>query len=205
MKNRVQSQINRIANEARGRYQAWLDGARSQTEQVAGRVRDGKKPVRTLSRLGVKLTDVSHRTTAKVLKQQTTMVEHQIDALAGRLRNVAHADSIVGLVRDQVRMIPDNASQFMSDTRATFSIVAGAGGEVRKIIGTTVSELRGASPAAASKGRKKKAKAKTKIKTKTKAKRVKVKPAASSPAKARPAKARTAKVVTTPKAESKAA
>ncbi len=180
MNSRVESSINRIAEQARGRYAAWLDSARTQTEQAAGRVRKGKKPVKTLSRLGVKLSDVSHRTTTKVLKQQTKMVENQIDAFAGRLKTAAHAETIGDLVRGQIRLIPENTSQFVSDSRAALSIVAEAGSEIRQLIAGSVSELRGqsetrtrtAKPAA-------KKPAAKKAKTKTRAK-VKAKPAAKA-------------------------
>lgn len=169
MNPRVESSINRIANQARGRYAAWLDSARSQTAQAAGRVSKGKKPVKTLSRLSVKLSTVSHRTTTKVLKQQTKMVEHQIDALAGRLRTAAHAETIGDLVRGQIRLIPENTSQFVNDSRAAFSIVADAGSQVRQLIAGTVAELRGRT-AARPKPTAPKAKTKTKTKTKPAAK-----------------------------------
>lgn len=163
MNPRVESSINRIADQARDRYAAILDGARSQTEQAAGRVRKGKKPVKTLSRLGVKVTNVSHRATTKVLKQQTKMVENQIDALAGRLRTAAHAETIRDLVKGQIRLIPENTAQFVSDSRAALTIVAEAGGEIREILAETVSELRGRAvetPKKAKPAAKKKAKSK---------------------------------------------
>jgi len=142
MNPRVEKSINRIASEARDRYQAWLDGARSQTEQAAGRVKKGKKSVKTLSQLGVKLTGVSHRATSKVLRQQAKLVEHQIDAFASRLTTAARADGLVDLLRGQLRLVPENASLFVSDTRDTLAIVAGAGGEMRDILVGTVTDVR---------------------------------------------------------------
>ena len=170
MSPRVERPINRIANQARGRYETWLDSARRQTIGAAGRVRDGKKPVKTLSSLGVKLSGVSHRTTSKVLKQQARMVEHQLDAFARRLKSAAEADNVRDLVRTQLRLIPENASQIVTDTRDTLSIVAGAGTEVRELIAGTVAELRGKAPVAAAKKARAAAK-KTKTSKKTKASR----------------------------------
>ena len=206
MNPRIENSFNRITDQARDRYAAWLKSARNQTEQVAGQVRKGKRPVKTLSQLGIRLTGLSHRTTTKVLKQQTRLVEHQIDALAGRIRSAAHAESVRELVRVQVQLIPENASQFVTDTRAALSIVADAGTEVREILGGTISELRGkaeapAAPKAAPKAKKKKTvktKAKTPVKAKTPAK-------AKTPVKAKtPAKAK-ARPVARPKAEPKPA
>jgi hypothetical protein len=207
MNPRVESSINRIAEQARSRYAAMLGSARNQTEQAAGRIRDGKKPVKALSRLGVKLTDVSHRATAKVLKQQTTLVENQMDALAARLRTAANADNVRDLVRDQIRLIPANASQFLTDTRASLAIVAEAGGEVRQLLTGTVSDLRGRgkTPAKAAKSTVAKAKAKTrsakkvaaKATTKTKGRAKAKKSATTRPAAKTP--------VATPRTETKAA
>lgn len=150
MNSRIDVSIDRIADRARGQYQNFIHGARSQTEQVAGRVREGKKPVQTLSRLGVELTSISHRATTDIVKSQARMVENQMDALAGRLHNAAQADSIRGLVRDQIRLIPASAAQFVEDTRSTFTVVRQAGGEVRDLVAGTVAEIRkpAAKPAA---------------------------------------------------------
>ena len=188
MNPRLESSINRIAEQARIRYAAMLDAARSQTEQAAGLIRNGKKPVKTLSRFGVKLTDVSHRATAKVVKQQTALVEHQIDALASGLRVAANAEGLGDLVRGQFRRIPANASQLLTDSRATLSIVAEAGGEVRQLLAGTVAELRGGRKAP-KKASKKTAKASTaKPKAKAKAKiRAKASKKTSTRAKAKPA------------------
>lgn len=147
MNPRVERSVNRIASQARLRYLAMLGSARSQTAEVAGRVKNGKKPVKTLSRLGLKLSDVSHRTTAKVVKQQSALLENQIDALATGLRQASKARSLRELLRGQVRLIPGNAATLLNDSRQTVSIVAKAGGEVRNLLVDTVSEFRGAAPA----------------------------------------------------------
>lgn len=146
MNPRIENSINRIAEKARDRYQALLQDARSRTESAAGRVANGKKPVKTLTRLGLKLTATSHRTADKVLKQQTKMIENQIDAVVDRLTAAADANGVRNLVKTQFRMIPENAALFVSDTRAALGIVAGAGAEVRDLIRETAAELRGRKP-----------------------------------------------------------
>ncbi len=146
MKSQIENSISRIAEQARGRYFALLNGARSQTESVAGRVSKGKGPVKTVSKMGLKLTAVTHRTADKVLKQQTKMVENQIDAIATRLHAAATATDVRGLVSTQFKLIPVNASQFASDARDTISIVTSAGQEFGKLLKGTVAELRGKAP-----------------------------------------------------------
>ena len=162
MKLQIENSISRIAEQARGRYFALLKGARSQTENAAGRVSKGKGPVKTVSKMSLKLTAVTHRTADKVLKQQTRMVENQIDAVASRLKAAASATGVRDLVRAQIILIPENASRFASDARETLSIVTSAGQEVGKVLKGTVAELRGKAPAkkVASKVSKKKATAK---------------------------------------------
>jgi hypothetical protein len=149
MNSTIENSISRIAEKARGRYQAILMDARSRTEKAAGRVTQGKKPVKTFSKLGLKLTATSHRTADKVLKQQTKMVEHQIDAFAGRLAAAAEANGVRDLVKTQFRLIPKNAALLVNDTRAALGIFVGAGAEVRSLIKDTAEELRGRKPAAA--------------------------------------------------------
>lgn len=149
MKARLENSIGRIAEQARGRYTTALKNARSRTEKAADRVSDGKKSIKTLSKLSLKLTAVTHRTANKVLKQQTKMLGHQIDAFAGRLSAAAEATDIRSLIKTQFRMIPDNASLFANDTRSALGIVAGAGTEVRDLLKGTAQELRGTRKTAA--------------------------------------------------------
>lgn len=145
MNLQIENSISRIFDGAITRYQALLSGARQQTDKAAGRVIRGKKPVKTISKLSLQLSAVTHRTADKVLKQQAKMVEHQIDAFAGRLRAAAESRNLRDLVSTQIRLIPVNASQFVKDTRATLTIVAGAGSEVGDLVKNTVAQLRGVS------------------------------------------------------------
>ena len=94
---------------------------------------------------------VSHRTADNVLKQQAKLLENQIDAFAGRLSTAADATDVQDLVKTQFRMIPENASLFLTDARNALGIVAGAGTEVRDLLKGTVAELRGSKKTAAGK------------------------------------------------------
>jgi len=172
MNQQIENAISRIADQARGRYDELMRNARQMTEHAAGRVTRGKKPLKTISRMGLKITAVSHRTADKVLKQNTKLVEHQIDAVAGRLKAVADASNLRELVGTQIRLIPENASQIVSDTREAFSIVAGAGGEIRDIVVGTAAELRGKAPATRKPARKKAASPASKKASKKAAKKV---------------------------------
>jgi len=158
MNPQVENSISRIAEQARGRYQKALKIARIRTESAAARVTDGKKPVKTLSKLSLKLTAVTHRTADKVLKQQTKMLENQIDAFANGLSAAAGARDVRSLVKTPLRI--ENASLFVNDARSALGIVVGAGAEVRDLIKGTVLELRGSRKTAAKKASPKKSVAK---------------------------------------------
>jgi hypothetical protein len=182
MNPKLENTMSRIAEDARGRYTRLVKDARKRTESAAHRVARGKKPVQTITGLGLKLTAISHKTADQVLKQQTRIVELQIDAVAGRLKAVADARNIGELVRTQVRLIPANVSRLGADARDTFSIVAGAGLEVRDVFKGTIAELRGKKPAARKASRKtpaKKTARKTTRKTTAKAPKTRAKTAST--------------------------
>ena len=120
-----------------------ITGARKGTENAAGLVKKGKRPVKTLSKAGLKLTRLTHKTADGVLKQQTKMVENQLDGFAGSLHAAATASDLKSLVRKQIELAPQNASRWLEDTRSTFGIIAGAGKEVGGIVAVTIDELRG--------------------------------------------------------------
>ena len=155
MNPQIENSISRIFDQAQSRYSDMITGARRRTGKAAGKITKGKKPVKTLSKMGLKLTAVTHRTADKVLRRQVKTVEGQIDITAARLRTAADAGSIRQLVTDQVRMIPDNAALLAGNARETVSIVAAAGSEVRSILKNTVAEFRGTKPATKSSHRNK--------------------------------------------------
>ena len=148
MNLQIENKISDIADKARGRYEDAISAARKGTEKAAGRVSKGKKPVKAVSRFGVKLSGVSHRTANKLWKRQTKLVEDQMDALAGRLTAAANADDLRSLVRTQIDLLPGDASRIKDEAREAFGIVKDAGGEIRGIIKDTLNELRGNKPAA---------------------------------------------------------
>lgn len=166
----LENTMSRMAEQARGRYARLVKDARQRTEFAADRVALGKKPVKTLTGLGLKLTAISHKTADQVLRQQTRLVEHQIDAVAGRLKAAADARNLQELLRTQIRLIPQNVSRMAVDARDTLSIVANAGVEVRDVVKTTISELRSAARPAKKASRRKTAGRKTTAKGKRAAK-----------------------------------
>ncbi len=147
MNLQIETKISDIADKARGRYEDTISAARKGTEKAAGRVSKGKRPVKAISRFGVKLSGVSHRTVNKLWKRQTKLVEDQIDGLANRLKVAANADDLRNLVKTQIDLIPENASRIKTEAREAFDIVKGAGSEIRDIMKVTVGELRDGKPA----------------------------------------------------------
>ena len=148
MKLQIENSMSEIAQKARGRYEDVVKGARQGTEKAAGRVTRGKKPVKTISKFGIKLSGVSHRTANKLWRQQTKLIEGQIDAFAGRLKAAADAEDLGDLVETQIRLIPENTARLADDAREALKIVKGASGEIRELVKGTVAELRGQTPVA---------------------------------------------------------
>lgn len=146
MNAQIERSIDRIAEKARARYENALAGARRGTHRAAGRVTRGKKPVRTVSKFGVRLASASQRAAAQLIRQQTRLVEHQMDALSGRLRAAADAEDLREFLGTQIRLIPENASRFGTDARAALQIVTAAGGELAGLLRGTVAELKGEKP-----------------------------------------------------------
>jgi phasin family protein len=148
------------------------------------------------------------------LKQQTKMVETQIDAFASRLHAAAGATGLKDLVDTQVRLIPKHASRFVGDARETLNIIAGAGQEVGTLLKGTVAELRGVSKSVVKKATVKKATAKKATAKKAAAKAAPKKTTAKKVAAKKPAAKKAAPKTVAPKvtetvidviAESKAA
>ncbi|MDZ7768177.1 MAG: hypothetical protein U5K38_03405 [Woeseiaceae bacterium] len=143
MNPQLEASIDRIQDRARGRYQHLLEGARSRTEQAAGRIGGGKKPLNTLSNLSIKLSGVSHRTTDTLLRHNTKLLENQLDVIALRFSKAAEARSVRDLIGTQLGLVPEQVGRLATDTRASLGIVLKAGSEARELLKGTVSELRG--------------------------------------------------------------
>ncbi|MEX0709368.1 MAG: hypothetical protein WD078_15535 [Woeseia sp.] len=161
MNPQLEASIDRIQDRARGRYQHLLEGARSRTEQAAGRIGGGKKPLNTLSNLSIKLSGVSHRTTDTLLRHNTKLLENQLDVIALRFSKAAEARSVRDLIGTQLGLVPEQIGRLATDTRASLGIVLKAGSEARELLKGTVSELRGVRTTPARKPARKKAAKKT--------------------------------------------
>jgi hypothetical protein len=181
MKNRIQNAIDEIATEARGRYDELLKGARQTTRDAAKQVGKGKAPLQTVTRLGLELTAVGHRTADNALKHNKKFLINRMDALTERLRTAAGAECVRDLVKGQLKLFPENVAQFRKDTRGAVDIAVKAGGEVRELFAGTVAELKGDKPASRARPAKKKAKRTKSPSTKKKAARsTKAKPEKTS-------------------------
>ncbi len=146
MNLQIENSISEIADKVRDRYEDAVKSARQSTDQAAGRLTRRKKPIKTISRLGLKLSGVTHRTANKLWKQQTKLVESQIDAVAGRLKAAAEAADLRDLVQTQVRLFPENTARIAGQAREALGTVKGAGGEIAELVKGTVAELKGQKP-----------------------------------------------------------
>ncbi len=151
MNLQIENSISEIADKVRDRVEDAVNSARHNTDQAASQLTRRKKPVRTISRLGLKLSGVTHRTANKLWKQQTKLVESQIDAVAGRLKAASAAEDVRDLVQTQVRLFPENTALIAGQAREALGIVKDAGGEIAELVKGTVAELKGQKPIAKTK------------------------------------------------------
>lgn len=175
------------AERAREQAEQVVDGARSGARKVSKLADAGKKPVKMAAELGLKLTNISHKTTEKLVKQQATIVESEFDALANYFDDMAQSRDIRSLARVQLNVLPRFTRRALTNGRDTVTLISEAGGDVRSLVGKTIADLRQKSPVkrAAKKASAGAKKAKTAAKTtarKTKRKVTKATPKAAKAA-----------------------
>lgn len=156
MKSRIENTFSRAAESTRERVESVVDLTQNRVERAGELVESGSKPVRKLSAASLALTDISHKTAQKLLKQQAGYIEAGLQAAAARLKAAAHAQSVRELIATQRGYLPAAANRAYSNARDAYGIVADAAQDVRALAGNTVSELREtAKPAAKTASRKK--------------------------------------------------
>lgn len=139
--DRIEDGAEEIVAGARGGVRGLITSARRGGERAADAVVKGKKPLATLSGVGLKLSAVSHRTTDRVLKQQTALASNQLDLIARRFKAAAAATGLRDLVADQVRLTPEQFRRLGLDARQSLSIIAAGGVEARDVVRDGLSEL----------------------------------------------------------------
>ena len=141
--SQIEDGAETVARGARNGLEGLVTSARNGSQRAAETVARGKAPLAVLSGLGLKLSAVSHRTTDRVLKQQTALASNQIDLLAERLRLAASAESLRDLVSRQLRLTPEQFARLGRDARESLTIIANGGSEAREAIRGTIGELTG--------------------------------------------------------------
>lgn len=135
------------AERAREQAEQVVDGARSGARKVSKLADAGKKPVKMVADLGLRLTDISHSTTEKLVKQQASIVESEFDALADYFDDLAKSSDIRSFARLQLNVLPSFTRRALTNSRETVSLISEAGSNVRSLIGETIADARQKSPA----------------------------------------------------------
>jgi len=166
----VENIFNRAAEDARGRAESVISAAQDGVERAGDWVTKGKTPVRRISDMTLRLANISHKTTEKLVKHQTKTVESTLDAAGARLKAAARAESLGALVKTQANLIPATTSRVVDNVRGTVTIFGDAAEDVGEVVKTTVTDFRQKAVKPAKKTAKKKA-AKTKKKAAKKTRR----------------------------------
>lgn len=166
----VENIFNRAAEDARGRVESVISAAQDGVERAGDWVTKGKTPVRRFSDMTLRLANISHKTTEKLVKHQTKTVESTLDAAGARLKAAARAESLSALMKTQANLIPATTSRVVDNVRGTVTIFGDAAGDVGEVVKSTVTDFRQKAVKPAKKTAKKKA-AKTKKKAAKKTRR----------------------------------
>lgn len=141
--DRIEDGVSDLKAGARGGVHGLVTSARQRGREAADRIARGKQPLEKLSGLGLALSAVSHRTTDRVLKQQTSLAANQLDLLALRLERAAAATSFRDLLTGQIRLTPEQLSKLGRDARESLSILVEGGSDARDVLRKGLGELTG--------------------------------------------------------------
>ncbi len=114
----------------------------------------------------LKLNKITHKTLAKLLNEQTNMLEGTLHAAAKRLDVAANAETLQDLWADQMDLMPKSRQRLTRDAKKVLNVFVDTREELSELVSDTVSEFgtRGQSVA------KKATKAKNKIEKKARKK-----------------------------------
>jgi hypothetical protein len=122
----LSSQVRKIRKES-------VETVREAAVDSAENLKSLKSPVRTLARSGIKLTAVSHTTVASLIELQSEVLTSAISDAALRLERAARAGSVIGLVREQIDMMPATRTRIVEDAQRAASIFKHAGRDLRGV------------------------------------------------------------------------
>jgi len=141
--DRIEDGVFDLKAGARGGVHGLVTSARQRGRQAADRIARGKQPLEKLTGLGLALSAVSHRTTDRVLKQQTSLAANQLDLVALRLTRAAAATSFRDLLAGQIRLTPEQIAKLGRDARESLSIIVEGGSDARDVLKKGFGELTG--------------------------------------------------------------
>lgn len=140
--------------------------SRKFAEASADMVASSTKSVALVSDKGLKLNKISHNMLARLLTEQTHMVEGGLKAVSKRLDVAANADSFQMLVSGQIEMLPKTRDRLIKDGQKIVAVFSDTGTELRDWFVGSVSDFRQRGEKVARKTRKKVTKTATKTRKK---------------------------------------
>jgi hypothetical protein len=138
-------QLNQAGRQAQARLVGYADSAvqraRGSAQRAAARVVAARTPVKTLAEATQRLNDLSHRYVEQLVRQQSKALEGAITAGARHLERAARAEDLKGLIADQAELISASRERLKRDLKATWTIAAGTGREIRDVAIETYAQL----------------------------------------------------------------
>ncbi|MFK8031028.1 MAG: phasin family protein [Gammaproteobacteria bacterium] len=89
----------------------------------------------------LKLNKITHKTLAKLLSEQTSMLEGTLHAAAKRLDVAANAESLQDLWADQMDLMPKSRNRLTRDAKKVINVLVDTREELSELVSDTVSEF----------------------------------------------------------------
>lgn len=137
VENIVQPLVDRSVNLAT----VGVKRSRKLAETSADWVAASTKGVAKASDKGLKLNKISHTMLARLLTEQSHMIEGSLKAFAKRLDVAANADSFSALWNGQVEMLPKTRKRLAQDGQKVVAVFTETGVELRDWVAETVREF----------------------------------------------------------------
>ncbi len=118
------------------------DRTRNATVMLADAVDRTHRPVDLAVKTSHKLNEITHKSVARLVKQQARMIEGTVDAASKRLHVAADAHNLRDLVSDQMAMFPATRDRFVKDARGTLAVFTDTREELTDLIRSVMEEAR---------------------------------------------------------------
>ena len=115
---------------------------RDSLDNSASWVSHRKAPLDVVTEKTLKLNELSHDSTARLVRQQASFLEGSVDAMVRRLKTAADAESFRGFLDGQIKLMPETRDRIVDDIRKTFEIFGDTRTDLASLFREMLDDLR---------------------------------------------------------------